>query len=260
MGGLPSVFDRMALDGKVAVVTGSGRGLGKAMAIALAQAGADLVLISRTPVEIEEAAQHIEKMGRKALAFRADVTLPDEVDEVVKQTMDLFGRIDILVNNVGTAIVKPLEAMTLQEWWNTLDTNLTSLFLFCRAVGPPMIAQGRGKIITIASNHGASGEAGWVAHCASKGGVIQFTKALAVEWAKYNIQVNAIGPGIFDTKSMAPILWDAQLGSARRMRIPLGREGRPDELGPLVVYLASSASDFMTGETLFIDGGELAKL
>jgi NAD(P)-dependent dehydrogenase (short-subunit alcohol dehydrogenase family) len=123
-----------------------------------------------------------------------------------------------------------------------------------------MIAQGRGKVINIASTYGASGEAGWVAHCASKGGVIQFTKALAVEWAKHNIQVNAIGPGIFATEMMDPILRDETLGYLRRMRVPLGREGRPEELGPLVVYLASSASDFMTGETIFIDGGELAKL
>jgi NAD(P)-dependent dehydrogenase (short-subunit alcohol dehydrogenase family) len=199
-------------------------------------------------------------MGRKVLAFRADVTIPGEVAEVVKQTMDLFGRIDILVNNVGGATIKPLQEMTVEEWRNTLDTNLTSLFLFCQAVGPHMIAQGRGKVINIASTYGASGEAGWVAHCASKGGVIQFTKALAVEWAKHNIQVNAIGPGIFATEMMDPILRDETLGYLRRMRVPLGREGRPEELGPLVVYLASSASDFMTGETIFIDGGELAKL
>ncbi len=250
----------MSLEGKVAIVTGSGRGLGKAMAIALAQAGADLVVISRTGAQIEETARTIEDMGRKVLAFRADVTIPDEVDEVVKQTMDLFGRIDILVNNVGGAVVKALQEMSVEEWRNILDTNLTSLFLFCKAVGPHMIARRKGKIINIASTYGASGEAGWVAHSASKGGVIQFTKALAVEWAKHNIQVNAIGPGIFATEMMAPILEDETLGYLRRMRVPLGREGRPDELGPLVVYLASSASDFMTGETIFIDGGERAKL
>ena len=260
MSELPPIFEQMSLEGKVAVVTGSGRGLGKAMAIALAQAGADLVVISRTSAEIEETARHIEDRERKALAFRADVTIPDEVDEVVKQTMDLFGRIDILVNNAGGAIVKSLQEMTMEEWRSTLDTNLTSLFLFCKAVGPHMIAQGRGKIINISSIDGAGGQAGLVAYCASKGGVIQFTKALAVEWAKYNIQVNGIGPGAFYTKPMAVVLDDGKLGPLRRKKIPLGREGRPEELGPLVVYLASSASDFMTGETIFIDGGELAKL
>ncbi len=260
MSNLPSVFNRMSLESRVAIVTGSGRGLGKATAIALAQAGADLVVISRTSSEIEETARHIEDLGRKALAFRADVTIPDEVDEVVKQTMDLFGRIDILVNNAGTAIVKPLEEMSLEEWRTTIDTNLTSLFLFSRAVGPHMIAQGRGKIINIASINGAGGQSKLVAYCASKGGVIQFTRALAVEWARYNIQVNAIGPGAFYTKPMAPVLDDEKLGPLRRRKIPQGREGQPEELGPLVVYLASAASDFMTGETIFIDGGELAKL
>jgi NAD(P)-dependent dehydrogenase (short-subunit alcohol dehydrogenase family) len=260
MGVSPAIYDQMSLEGKVAIVTGSGRGLGKAIAVALAEAGADLVVISRTETEIEETARTIEMMGRKTLAFRADVTLPDEVDEVVRQTMDLFGRIDILVNNVGVAIVKPLREMTPEEWWNTLNTNLTSLFLFCRAVAPPMIAQGRGKVINISSIDGAGGEAGLVAYCASKGGVIQFTRALAVEWAKYNIQVNGIGPGAFYTRPMAVVLDDEKLGPLRRKKIPLGREGRPEELGPLVVYLASSASNFMTGETIFIDGGELAKL
>jgi NAD(P)-dependent dehydrogenase (short-subunit alcohol dehydrogenase family) len=260
MNDLSPIFERMRLEGKVALVTGSGRGLGKAMAIALAEAGANLVVISRTSGEIEETARHIEKMGRKVLAFRADVTIPDEVDEVVKQTMDLFGRIDILVNNAGVALVKPLQEMTVEEWRNTLDTNLTSLFLFSKAVGPHMIARGRGKIINISSIDGAGGQAERVAYCASKGGVIQFTKALAVEWAKYNIQVNGIGPGAFYTKPMAVVLDDGKLGPLRRKKIPQGREGRPDELGPLVVYLASSASDFVTGETIFIDGGELAKV
>jgi len=260
MNDLSPIFERMSLEGKVALVTGSGRGLGKAMAIALAEVGANLVVVSRTGGEIEETARHIEKMGRKVLAFRADVTLPAEVDEVVKQTMDLFGRIDILVNNAGVALVKPLQEMTVEEWRNTLDTNLTSLFLFSKAVGSHMIARGRGKIINISSIDGAGGQAERVACCASKGGVIQFTKALAVEWAKYNIQVNGIGPGAFYTKPMAVVLDDGKLGPLRRKKIPQGREGRPDELGPLVVYLASSASDFMTGETIFIDGGELAKL
>jgi len=123
-----------------------------------------------------------------------------------------------------------------------------------------MIAQRRGKIVNIASISGAGGQSRLVAYGASKGGVIQLTRALAVEWARYNIQVNAIGPGAFYTKPMAPVLDDGKLGPLRRKKIPQGREGRPEELGPLVVYLASAASDFMTGETIFIDGGELAKL
>ena len=254
------ISDQMDLTGKVAIVTGSGRGLGKAMALALGYAGADLVVTARTGVEIEETAREIEKKGRKTLVVQTDITDPKQVDHLIHQTIERFGKIDILVNNAGIAIVKPFQEMSLEEWRRTLDTNLTSLFLCCQAVGPYMIQQKRGKIINITSIDGAAGKAGFIAYCASKGGVIQFTRALAVEWAKFNIQVNAIGPGAFYTKPMAIVLDDEKLGPIRRKKIPMGREGRPEELGPLVVYLASSASDFMTGETIFIDGGELAKL
>ncbi len=255
-----AVLDRMSLEGRVAIVTGSGRGLGRAMAIALAEAGADVVLTARTDAEIQETAGEIEKHGRKVLAIRADITRPADVDQLVKATIDRFGKINILVNNAGVAIVRSLLEMRLEEWQRTLDTNLTSLYLCCRAVGRQMMAQKQGKIINITSIDGAAGKATLVAYCASKGAVIQFTRALAVEWVRYNIQVNAIGPGAFYTKPMAVVFDDEKLGAIRRKKIPMGREGRPDELGPLVVYLASSASDFMTGETIFIDGGELAKL
>jgi NAD(P)-dependent dehydrogenase (short-subunit alcohol dehydrogenase family) len=254
------VFDQFNLAGKVALVTGSGRGLGKAMALALGEAGADVVVTSRTQQEIEDTAREIEKRGRETLIVQSDITNPKEVDHLIRQTIDRFGKIDILVNNAGVAIVKAFQEMSLEEWEKTFRTNLTSLFLCCQAVGPYMIQQRRGKIINITSIDGAAGKSGFAAYCASKGGVIQFTKALAVEWAKFNIQVNAIGPGVFYTRPMAVVLDDEKLGPIRRKKIPIGREGRPEELGPLVVYLASSASDFMTGETIFIDGGELAKL
>jgi NAD(P)-dependent dehydrogenase (short-subunit alcohol dehydrogenase family) len=254
------VLDQMSLRGKVAIVTGSGRGLGKAMAIALADAGADLVVTARTVGEIEETAQQIQNIGRETLAVQADVTDPGQVDRLVRATIERFGKVNILVNNAGVAIVKHLTDLSLEEWRRTVDTNLTSLYLCCRAVGPHMIAQRQGKVINISSVDGAAGKATLVAYCAAKGGVILFTKALAVEWAKFNIQVNAIGPGAFYTERMAVVFDDEKLGPIRRKKIPVGREGRPDELGPLVVYLASSASDFMTGETVFIDGGELAKL
>lgn len=255
-----SVFDQLNLEGKVAIVTGSGRGLGKAMALALADAGADLVVTARTQLEIEETAREIERKGRRVLAVPGDITDPGQVDHLVRQTIEHFKKINILVNNAGMVIVRPLQEMSLEEWQRTLDTNLTSLFLCCKAVGPYLIAQRQGKVINITSIDGAAGKATLVAYCASKGGVIQFTKALAVEWARYNIQVNAIGPGAFYTRPMAVVLDDEKLGPVRRKKIPIGREGKPEELGPLVVYLASSASDFMTGETIFIDGGELAKL
>lgn len=254
------VLDQMSLEGKVAIVTGSGRGLGRAMAVALADAGADLVVTARTEGEIEETAGTIQESGGKALAIPADITQPDHVEHLVKSTLERFGKINILVNNAGVAIVKHLTELSLEEWRRTLDTNLTSLYLCCKTVGSHMIAQRQGKIINITSIDGAAGKATLVAYCASKGGVILFTKALAVEWARFNIQVNAIGPGAFYTKPMSVVFDDEKLGAIRRKKIPLGREGKPDELGPLVVYLASPASDFMTGETIFIDGGELAKV
>jgi NAD(P)-dependent dehydrogenase (short-subunit alcohol dehydrogenase family) len=254
------VFDQMSLEGKVAIVTGSGRGLGKAMALALADTGADLVVTARTTSEIEETAREIERLGRKVLPVQADVTDPGQVDRLVGETLERFGKVDILVNNAGVAIVKPFTEFSSEEWHKTIDTNLTSLYLCCKAIGPHMIARRQGKVINISSVDGAAGKATLVAYCAAKGAVILFTKALAVEWAKFNIQVNCIGPGAFYTERMSVVFDDEKLGPIRRKKIPVGREGKPDELGPLVVYLASSASDFMTGETVFIDGGELAKL
>jgi NAD(P)-dependent dehydrogenase (short-subunit alcohol dehydrogenase family) len=254
------VFDLMNLDGKVALVTGSGRGLGRAMALALAEAGADIALTARTKEEIEETASLIKDLGRKAIAVSCDVTKRSPVDALVLNALSEFGRIDVLVNNAGVAIVRDFLALSEEEWRVTMDTNLTSAFLCSQAVGPVMIKQGGGKIINITSIHGQRGKAGMVAYASSKGGVIQFTRSLAVEWAQYNINVNAIGPGAFYTQPMKKVLDDPIFGEIRRKKIPLKRAGQPNELGALVVYLASKASDFMTGEVLFIDGGELAKL
>ena len=198
------VLNQMDLTGKVAIVTGSGRGLGKAMAIALADSGADLVITARTEAGILETAQEIEKRGRKVLTVQADMTDAVQVDHIVRQTIEQFGKVDILANNAGVAIAEPFQEMSLGEWQKTMNTNLTSLFLCCQAVGPCMIRRRRGKIINITSIDGAAGKAMLVAYCASKGRVIQFTKALAVEWAKFNIRVNAISPGAFYT---IPCLW-----------------------------------------------------
>jgi len=221
---MSAVLDQMRLEGKVAIVTGSGRGLGRAMAIALADAGADLVVTARTPSEIEETAREIERIGRRVLTVPADITRPEDVDHLVKATMERFGKVNILVNNAGVAIVRSIQEMSVEEWRMTLDTNLTSLYLCCRAVGPHMIAQRQGKIINITSIDGAAGKATLVAYCASKGGVIQFTRALAVEWSKFNVQVNAIGPGAFYTRPMAVVFDDEKLGPIRRKKIPAGRE------------------------------------
>jgi NAD(P)-dependent dehydrogenase (short-subunit alcohol dehydrogenase family) len=250
----------MRLEGKIALVTGSGRGLGRAMALALAEAGADLVVTARTKKEIEETASHIRALGRKVVSVVCDVTRTSSVNRVVEKARSKFGRIDILVNNAGRAIVKPFLEFEEKDWKTTMDTNLKSMFLFCQAVGPIMMGQGGGKIINITSVLGVKGRAGMVPYATSKGGVIAFTRNLAVEWAPHHIKVNAIGPGAFYTRPMKVVLDDPKLGPIRREKIPLKRHGQPEELGPLVVYLASDASDYMTGEVIYMDGGELAKL
>jgi 2-deoxy-D-gluconate 3-dehydrogenase len=252
------VFDQLRLDGRVALVTGASRGLGRAMALALAEAGADLALLARSRGDLEQTAAAAKDLGRSVLVRPADIAVPAEIEEAVGDVLDALGRIDVLVNNSGTAVVKPLVETTLEEWRAVLDTNLTGPFTLCRAAGRAMIARRSGKVINIASVLGAHGLAGYTAYSASKGGLIALTRTLAVEWARHNIQVNAIAPGWFVTPMNAPAFADEKTRERLLREVPARRTGRPEELGPLVVYLASPASDFMTGETVFIDGGQLA--
>ena len=244
------------LDGKVAIVTGGGRGLGKAAAIALADAGADVVVASRNMQNIQAVAEAIRAKGRRALAISVDVTRPEEVEAAVEKTIQDFGRIDILVNNSGIAFVKPLMELSEEEWHGIIETNLTGIYLCTRSVGKFMIKQGKGRVINIASVDGFVGVPNLVGYCASKGGVIQFTRALAAEWARYNITVNALAPGYFYTDMSREALEDEVMKQRLLKNIPLRRVGQPGELGPLVVYLASDESSFMTGSVIVIDGGE----
>lgn len=253
-----SVFDRLRLDGRVALVTGASRGLGRAMALALAEAGADLALLARSRGDLEETGAAVRTRGRTAVVCPADVASPAEVERAVRDVLAAAGRIDVLVNNSGIAVVKPLVETTLEEWRAILDTNLTAAFTLCRAVGPDMIARRSGKVVNVASVLGAHGLPGYTAYSASKGGLIALTRTLGVEWARHNIQVNAIAPGWFVTPMNADAFADPGTRERLLRDVPARRTGQPEELGPLVVYLASSASDFMTGETVFLDGGQLA--
>jgi 2-deoxy-D-gluconate 3-dehydrogenase len=253
-----SVLDALRLDGRVAVVTGAGRGLGRAMAEALAEAGADVALLARSGDQLAAAAAAVRARGRRALARATDVTRADDVDAAVAEVVAGLGRVDVLVNNSGVALVKPLTELSDEEWRAVLDTNLTGAFHLCRAVGPHLLGARRGKVINVASVLGAHGLAGYTAYSASKGGLIALTRTLAVEWARHNVQVNAIAPGWFLTDMNAGAFADDRVRERLLRDVPARRTGRPEELGALVVYLASAASDYVTGETVFVDGGLLA--
>jgi len=252
------MLESLRLDGRVAIVTGASRGLGRAMALALAEAGADLALAARSKPDLEETARQVEARGRRVLVVPTDVTVCSAVDALVSQTVATYGKLDILVNNSGTAQVTPLAELRPEEWSRIIDTNLTGVFNGCRAAAPHLIAQTSGKVINVASVLAVAGLPGYTAYAASKGGVISLTRALAVEWARYNIQVNALAPGWFVTPMNEQAFGDPGIRERLLRDVPMRRTGRLEEIGPLTVYLASSASDFMTGQTIFLDGGHTA--
>jgi NAD(P)-dependent dehydrogenase (short-subunit alcohol dehydrogenase family) len=251
------VLDKFRLDGKVCIVTGASRGLGRAIAAALAEAGADVAAVARSQGAIEETAQAIRQQKRKALAIPCDVHDSKSVNRMVEDVLNEFGQIDVVINNAGGGDMKPIMEMSEDEWLGIVDLNLNALFRLCKAVGPHMIQRRQGKIINMSSMYGLIGDRNVTAYCASKGAIIQFTRALALEWAQHNITVNALAPGYIYTERTSRV-FDTELGEAFTSRVPLGRIGKTQELGPLVVYLASSASDFMTGSVVVMDGGQTA--
>ena len=250
----------LPLEGKVAIVTGSGRGIGKAIALAYADSGADVALFARTAAQVEEAASEVRARGRRALAITGDVSDERCVGELVRATLSEFGRLDILVNNVGVAIVKPFIDSTPADWQAQINWNIIGTLLCTHAVAGHFKAQRGGKVVNISSVAAIRGKTGMTIYGATKAAVIQFTKILAVEWAPLNVNVNCIVPGAFYTQPMKPVLDDPTLGPIRIKKIPMRRYGDPDEIGPLAVYLASDASRFMTGSVLTIDGGEMARM
>jgi 2-deoxy-D-gluconate 3-dehydrogenase len=242
----------------VAVITGASRGLGRAMAVAFAEAGADMALAARSKPDLEETAHLVQAAGRRALVVPTDVTSYAEVETLMTRALRELGRLDIVVNNSGVARVKPLVEWTPDEWRVLVDVNLMSVLNGCRAAAPHLIAQQAGKVINVSSMLAAVGLAGYSVYSATKGAIIAFTRTLGVEWARHNIQVNAIAPGWFDTEMSAPAWREPRIAERLVRDIPARRIGRPEEIGPLAVYLASAASDFMTGQTIFLDGGHTA--
>lgn len=246
-----------ALTGKVAIVTGGNGGIGYGIARGLAAAGADIVVAARQTDKTAQAVAAFQGLGVKALGVTMDVQDEASVRAMVQATVEAFGRVDILVNNAGINIRKAPQDYTLQEWQQVLNVNLTGVFLCAREVYPQMVKVGGGKIINIGSMTSIFGSNVAPAYSASKGGVVQLTKSLAIFWAKDNIQVNAILPGWIHTDLTASA--SPERYNAIKARIPHGRWGEPDELAGTAVFLASAASDYITGIALPVDGGYTSK-
>jgi NAD(P)-dependent dehydrogenase (short-subunit alcohol dehydrogenase family) len=255
-----SVLDRFRLDNRVALVTGGTRGLGRSIAEALAEAGAAVAITARKRDSAESAAAALGRAtGAKSLGLAVDVTQAAEVDDMVARTLDTFGRVDILVNNAGINIRRPIEQLEEAEWDAVLDTNLKGPWLCCRAVVGPMRQHKWGRVINLSSMLGEVSLPGRTPYASSKGGLTLLTKTLALEWALDGITVNAICPGPFATEMNLPLLDNPQVRADWESRIPLGRWGDPAELGPVAVFLASDASSYVTGATIFVDGGYTAQ-
>ena len=249
-----SPFD---LSGRVAVVTGANTGIGRGIAVALAAAGADVALVGRS--RAVETAQDVTDLGRRAALIDADLSTIAPVQSVVDRTLDELGRLDILVNNAG--IIRRADAVdfTEEDWDAVIDTNLKSLFFLCQAAGRHMLAQGRGKIVNIASLLSFQGGIRVPSYTAAKSGVAGLTRLLANEWAAKGVNVNAIAPGYIATSNTAALQADETRNRQILERIPAGRWGAPSDIGGAAVFLASSASDYVQGHVLAVDGGWLAR-
>ena len=245
------------LEGRVAIVTGASRGLGRAAAEALAAEGARVLAVARTTPDLEKL--QAAAPDRIAIAT-VDMRSADEVAALADLAVERFGRLDIVVNNAGIAPAGRFADQPQEQWDEVFEVNVRAPAVLARAAGKHFLAQRSGKIINVASTSGISGKPVLVSYSASKGALLQFTKALAAEWGRFGVQVTAIAPGAFETDAQSAVLEDPETLTRRLRKIPAGRMGRGEEFGPLVCYLASPLSDFMTGSVVVFDGGEVNKL
>jgi NAD(P)-dependent dehydrogenase (short-subunit alcohol dehydrogenase family) len=248
--------DLFNLEGNVALVTGGAGGIGRAVALGLADAGADVVVASRKLEHLKQVEEEIKAKGRKALAVTVDVADAQSVATMAKNAFAVFPRIDILVNAAGIGIYRPADTFPIDEWQKVMDTNARGTFLCCQAIGRVMVKQGKGKIINVSSVRGRYGlPANYAAYCASKGAVDTLTRTLACEWAKHNVLVNAVAPTIVETELTRANLANPDYAKMMKSRIPLGKWALPEDIVGAAVFFASKASDFITGQILYIDGG-----
>lgn len=257
--GMSELQTAPSLSGKVALITGASRGLGKAMALALAQSGATVALVSRDAEKLESVRAEIESRAGRAAVFIADVTDEQQIGRFEREVFDQLGRVQILINNAGINIRKNLVDFSLEEWRRVLDTNLTSVFLMCRAFVPHMRGSGYGRILNMTSIMSHVSLPGRSAYSASKAALLGLIRALALELAPEGITVNGISPGPFGTEMNIPVMQNSEANAQFLASVPLGRWGKVDEIGALASYLCSDAAGFITGTDILIDGGWCAR-